>query len=371
MNLKKSPQINRLLGFTLVEIMVALAISSILLLGVVEIFSTSKRSHKVNEALARVQENARFAMESLLTDLRKAGYVGCSPNVNNFVNDSGENADLFNITNATGGWEYVGADTFPGGAAYDIDSPINASAVITEWNSKASGDLPAGLAGRVVAGTDVIVLKWVEPIPGVHATNTNIKSVKIGTTVPHGIAAGTLVVIGDCRQADAFLTVATADKVLNRGQANGKVPPGNTDASADWSKSWGVNAQLMAGFSQVYFVGIGAGGGPALFTASYQDGTDAISYSEIAEGIENMQILYGADTSGDGVLDSYQTAENVSHAQVVSVKVGIVARSEDEPRKTANSRALDVLGIDVNTPADRHLRYVFTSTVKIRNKGAR
>ena len=83
-------------GFTLVEIMVSLVISSILMIGVIQVFSNSKRNSKVNEAVSRVQENARFALEAIITDFRKAGYVGCNPdNLNSFVDTSGSGATRF------------------------------------------------------------------------------------------------------------------------------------------------------------------------------------------------------------------------------------------------------------------------------------
>lgn len=371
MMLNKSPQINKLFGFTLVEILVALAISSILLLGVVQIFSTSKHSHKVNEALARVQENARYAMENLLTDLRQAGYVGCSPSLNSFVNPATD-PDLFDLSTATGGWEYTASATVPGGATYNTSYPRNTSAAnANQWTSANNGDLPTTLAGRVVPGTDVIVIKWAQPIPGITGKfNNNQKSVSLGTNNPHGFTQGGIVIVGDCRASDAFMSVPKSASTLTRATAKG-IPPGNTSTSSDWSKKWTDNSQFMAGFSRVYYIGEGAGGGPALFTASYQNGTDAVNHTEIAEGIENMQILFGADTSGNGILDTYRTALNVSHGQVVGVQVGLVARSEDEALKTSKARTLNVLGINIKAPDDRRLRYVFTGSIKLRNKGAR
>lgn len=65
-------------GFTLIEIMIALAISLILLAGVFTIMSSSKRTYTLQAELAKLQENARFAMEELAYGIRMAGYAGCS-----------------------------------------------------------------------------------------------------------------------------------------------------------------------------------------------------------------------------------------------------------------------------------------------------
>ncbi len=64
-------------GFTLVELMIGLALGMLLLLGVISIFSGSKQSYRYNEAMARMQENGRFATALLERELRMANYGGC------------------------------------------------------------------------------------------------------------------------------------------------------------------------------------------------------------------------------------------------------------------------------------------------------
>ena len=67
-------------GVTLVELMIALVISSVLLLGVAKIYSTSKRSSMVNSDFAILQENGRIALNFLVQDIRMAGGMGCAFN---------------------------------------------------------------------------------------------------------------------------------------------------------------------------------------------------------------------------------------------------------------------------------------------------
>ncbi|MEM9255451.1 MAG: PilW family protein [Pseudomonadota bacterium] len=64
-------------GLSLVELMVALALGGFLVLGVVNVFLTTKESSGVEAALARVQENGRFAMDLLAEDIRQTQYSGC------------------------------------------------------------------------------------------------------------------------------------------------------------------------------------------------------------------------------------------------------------------------------------------------------
>ena len=67
-------------GLTLVEIMVAMAISLVLLAGIIQIFLGSKQAYRVQDGLARLQENGRFAMEFMGRSIREAGYADISVN---------------------------------------------------------------------------------------------------------------------------------------------------------------------------------------------------------------------------------------------------------------------------------------------------
>ena len=61
-------------GLTLVEMMVAITISLILMTGVIQIFLSSNQSHNVQNGMAQLQENARFALDALSKDIGNAGY---------------------------------------------------------------------------------------------------------------------------------------------------------------------------------------------------------------------------------------------------------------------------------------------------------
>jgi len=63
-------------GLTLVELMVALAIGSFLMIGAIKIYTQSRQAFVVNESIARVQETAQFAMDTIEADLRMASNWG-------------------------------------------------------------------------------------------------------------------------------------------------------------------------------------------------------------------------------------------------------------------------------------------------------
>ena len=66
-------------GMTLIELMVALAIGAFLMLGAVTVFMQSRTSFRVTESLSRLQEDARFALDTMEPDIRMAHFWGLTP----------------------------------------------------------------------------------------------------------------------------------------------------------------------------------------------------------------------------------------------------------------------------------------------------
>lgn len=65
-------------GLSLIEIMVALLLGTLLTLGIVTLFGTTNSSNRIQDGLARLQENGRYAMSRLDADLRMLGGQFCS-----------------------------------------------------------------------------------------------------------------------------------------------------------------------------------------------------------------------------------------------------------------------------------------------------
>lgn len=66
-------------GFSIIELMVTILISSILLLGVLQLFINTSDTDRTSNELARVQENGRLVLELITREARRAGYQGCVP----------------------------------------------------------------------------------------------------------------------------------------------------------------------------------------------------------------------------------------------------------------------------------------------------
>lgn len=65
-------------GFTLIELMIALVIGLIAMIGIVSLFGGTSRTNRLQEGLARLQENGRFAVMRIESDLRMASAQYCS-----------------------------------------------------------------------------------------------------------------------------------------------------------------------------------------------------------------------------------------------------------------------------------------------------
>jgi type IV pilus assembly protein PilW len=64
-------------GFGLIELMIALVLSLIVVLGVVQIFIAAKNTYVSQSAAAVMQEDARFALSKMIQEIRMVGMFGC------------------------------------------------------------------------------------------------------------------------------------------------------------------------------------------------------------------------------------------------------------------------------------------------------
>ncbi|MND77596.1 hypothetical protein D3C80_692810 [compost metagenome] len=64
-------------GFSLIEMMVALALGLVVILGVTQTFIAAKQTYLAQNAAARLQEDARFALSKIIQEVRMVGMFGC------------------------------------------------------------------------------------------------------------------------------------------------------------------------------------------------------------------------------------------------------------------------------------------------------
>ncbi|WP_025807540.1 PilW family protein [Pseudomonas chlororaphis] len=68
-------------GFGLIEMLVALALSLVVALGVTQIFISAKNTYLSQNASAGLQEDARFVLSKMLQEIRMVGMFGCLQNI--------------------------------------------------------------------------------------------------------------------------------------------------------------------------------------------------------------------------------------------------------------------------------------------------
>ncbi|MGB0514990.1 MAG: PilW family protein, partial [Wenzhouxiangellaceae bacterium] len=365
---------DRCRGLSLVELMVAITLGVLLTAGMVQLFNASKLTFRTNDALSRVQENGRFALEMLKRELREAGATGfCSGRieVRNHLNTgcAGGTDDFFNPNRAVVGWEYGGTGR---GDAFTLPDDLDpATATNGEWDSTSdTADLPDRLSGLVVPGSDVVVVRRMEPISGVTAEEgpppNNPNQASINLVGSHGLPDDAIVLVTNCSFADLFQNRSNASaSALSTGTGSCSNPgPGNQSiSSVPWSTSYGSDMQLLNVVQVAYYIGLNANGQPGLYRWNMSNGTSAAFAEELIEGAETMQILYGfsaASPAGDGQsVNNWLTASEVSAdgwQQVLALRLALSVRSPETADFDRTQLTFDLADADIAITGDGRIR---------------
>ena len=70
------PYTRKQTGLSLIELMIALSLGTLLVAGAIRIFMSNTQAFRLQDNVSTAQENGRLALEILLHDLRRAGYGG-------------------------------------------------------------------------------------------------------------------------------------------------------------------------------------------------------------------------------------------------------------------------------------------------------
>jgi len=331
---------SRQTGLSMLEIMIAMVLGAFLLGGVLQIFSSSKQTYRVQEGMSRLQENGRFAMDFITKDIRMADFWGCLKN------------GLVNITN----------NLDPGGTGYDAYAHAFVQGVDGTNNTGLNTSDTITIRGAFNSGITVQ-----QPYGPQESSNLQIST-------NNGLAQGDVVLVSDCVQGDIFqisnanpdtggVAVHNTGSVTQPGNFNA-TNPGCAGANAHClSKVYEGDASIFKIGTISYSIQTGSSGQPALFRQ-----IDNNAATELVEGIENLQILYGEDSDADGTPDYYVSAgtAGLDMDQVVSIRVTLLARSIED--NLAGQPVTYTYNGTTTTPADRRLRRVFTSTIAVRNR---
>ena len=377
-------------GLSLVELMVALVVGLLLTAGAISVFLSNKSTHEVTSGLSRLQENARFALETMLRDLRMAGGVGCVDNVGSVSNIAMTAGDPRGVL-----WDLGVPESLPGAEpGVRLEGLDNVQPGTSLWSAWASPSVTKGSpedTSRIIAGTDAVTVRYLGGL-GQSAEGT-VASLSVEGT-PLVVAEGYAGVV-DC----------TAGVLFKVSQASGTAVTTASPKYASASRYFQTTAtndfypRLFPLHAARYYVGVGSGGPGhrSLYrqTLRWEDrngngahdpGEVFVVDDELASGVEDMQILYGI-ASGDAPEEYVGAgAQKLDTPEewrsVVSVRLGLLLRTVDEQGAQPDTRVYDVFSggsfasLDkcakgsgcVDPPDLRVRRRVFTTTVYLRNR---
>jgi type IV pilus assembly protein PilW len=329
------------IGFSLVEIMIALLIGAFLLGGMLQIMLASKQTYRMQQALSRLQENGRFAIDVLASDIRMAGFKGCNSGVPITNQLKTATAFVYSFGKSIEGFDSVSGSAWSPSINSAITSPLGGTDVVTIRRASDQG------FSVINHSTPSAKLEL-----DAAANSLNLKSA--GFLNSGGINNCAIAIVTDCSLATIFQVTAISGNLLSHIE-DISCSPGNQ--SGDLGKTY-VGAHIYPINTITYYVSKNTNGQPTLY---HKVGSN--NAEELMEGIENMQITYGLDTDSDGSVNQY--LNSTSHwEQVISVRIVLTVRTtEDNLISTPRNYIYEGA-----TVSDRRLTRDFTATIGLRNR---
>ena len=378
-------------GFTIVELMVAITLGLIILAVISQVYVSSKKTYRVQEALSRLQENGRYAIDLLGRDIRMAGYMGCI----------GAGTTLNSIANPVTGLTLLNTTTSP---------PSLEGIIGYQQASVPTSGYPV-LRTEVKANTDVIQIQ--------HFSTNSSKVTTPGTPTKANIQIQgnasnfqplEVLVVTNCVNADFFqaTTVSSGSGDVTIAHATNT----NTTNFTVGSYAPYNNSEVLRLESAVYYIGTTNAGFacPAnslcrkrlgffvtsdankFCTNAAAGTTHGYCVEQIAEGVEDLQVLYGVNSlnnstntparfvSASSITTNNCTTSALCWPRVVSTRINLLLRTVDttiSPENVLtypnsqiplfNGSPPTITASSTTAPA-RALRRVYTETLTLRNR---
>jgi type IV pilus assembly protein PilW len=311
------------LGLTLVELMVALAIGSFLMIGAVQIYNQSRQAFVVNESIARVQETATFAMDTIEADLRMASNWGMTSRALSI-----EGRSIIGDPNPLG---------LPEPAACGDGWALNIALAADGENN--AYNLACAAEPAAVGNSDVLTVRRVsvDPVP---------------------LQPGRLQVQTTRIQGELF--------------ADGNIPGEFTPVDSSTHNLF-VSSYYVANDSDL------VPGVPTLRRKSlaFTGGVQVIEDQEVAPGVENLQVQFGVDVNDDNTVDRYvnpgdgvydpNDAAYIPGARVITARIWLVVRGVTAETGIQQVRGFNPGDVDLGTPNDAFRRMQVSKTILLRN----
>ena len=336
----------RQFGYTIIEMMIAITISLIILASLVGILANNSRTRGEIERANQQTENGRYALQLITDDLHNAGYL----------------AEFNPAPLPTPGAKPPACDVTVAG----LTSALPIAVQGYENGANAPGCLPADLR----AGTDILVVR--------HASTCALGSAGCDANVP----GDAYFQASDCNSATELASGNVATYyVLDTNAANFTLH----------KKDCVTAASVYQYRTHIYFVANNDqpnDGIPTLKRAEL--GIATFNIVPLVEGIENLQIEYGLDTSvpttGSPAVYTTDPDNLVACAasptscwrNTVAAKINVLARNTTTTQGYVDSKVytlgLQFDGVTANTVGpfnDAYKRHAYESVVKLNNPAGR
>ena len=345
-------------GFSLLELLLAATLGVVMTTAIAQLFISNSRSQATLTGQARLQESARHALDFIARSARNAGYLGC-----------GTAGHLTNALN--GNWRQV--------VEIDLSTPIEAfDATAGAWQPSLAtlpvrgGGAPVFKsrnrinASRLQPNSDVVVFRRAD-------LGEALVSAVDGDADPIVVAGN-----ADAFRADSFALLSTCGqaalfRVSSLARSGGRTTLVRTPGSGSFGNRSGP-ALLAAGIpyggsaapqaaaaalaiTETYFVARStANNNRGRAVLSLWRKTSTAAPAELVQGIEELQLLFGIDTTPtDDVRapNRYVRADSIGANPVRTVHVSVTASSVD--------------AVTAAEAAERVLTRTFSRTVALRN----
>jgi len=325
-------------GLSLVELMISITLGMVAVAGAISIYLANRTSYKLVEGAARIQENARIAVDFMGRDLREAGGIVCGGNLNQ------ENVLLASYPNATNWW----SDWSTGLQGYNGSTALPAKAFGTAANARISGTDALVVWNASAADND-------DPVRQVTAFNATNNTFTLFFKTPSISRLGYVHTACDDARVATFTFTTDIPAATNGGRANLTAAQPLTNPI----KPGGFVNQLNA---SAWYIGVGSNASSALslYRASLgmKNGAPSSDLDEILENVSGMRLTYlQGDGNGAPSDTDYLDASVITNwANVLAVRVVLTLVTPDKA------------GIQATTGASQTLTQDFPFTVAIRRR---
>jgi type IV pilus assembly protein PilW len=309
-------------GFGLIEIMIALLLGIIIMLGVGEIATRNSLTRSELERSGRQIESAAYALRLIETDLMSAGYWG----------EMGEQAAGGTLPPVCPG---LGADLV---------------AAITEL---------VDAAGYPVQGQDALLSNCVVPAAGTDfLAIRRVNSCALDTAGCEPAGTNFHLQVNSCLTPDGLPPLPGIHYLVLS----------DTDALVYTQRDCSTQAPKYRFLSRVYYVN-----DQAQLVRAELDGSGAsAAYPDVplVDGIESLRFEYGLDNDGDGQVDVQTTTPlGTEWADVAMVRISLVVRNLEPTAGYADGKTYTLAGTTFTVPVgfESHRRQVYSRTVSLRN----